>query len=258
MHCCHSANVASNRRISLYRPNRAFARLEKLGVNTYTIKLFLEEFSEIIGGLDPSGRGNTDDNSRRIFPSSTTKKDLYNLILDEYKIPVVGSFAAVKGSSSLPTEPPNYPRFCNIWNKICPYIKISPTGSDLNDTCTRLQNDTNCPAKNSEVFENEKALRDHEETTMIEKIFYLDRRKDSDYLHFIMDFAEKVLLPSFMNQPGKLHFLSGLKNDIFCISCAINNTKYIFNLPEGHWPVGKNPNEVLSMVYDLLVRLKSE
>ena len=51
----HSANVASNPGISVYRPNRTIARLGKLGVNTNAKKLFLREYSEIIGDDDPSG-----------------------------------------------------------------------------------------------------------------------------------------------------------------------------------------------------------
>ena len=48
-----------------------------------------------------------------------------------------------------------------------------------------------------------------------------------------MDFAEKVMLPSLLRQPGQLHLVTGLKLYLFAISCGNMNKNYIFCLPEG-------------------------
>lgn len=69
----------------------------------------------------------------------------------------------------------------------------------------------------------------------------------SSVVHLIIDFAEKVILPSLVKQTGLLQFITGLKNDIFGCSCTNNGKVYIFNLPEGYWPGGKSAFEVISI-----------
>lgn len=67
-----------------------------------------------------------------------------------------------------------------------------------------------------------------------------------------------MLLPSLVRQPGQLHFITGLKNDIFGISCSNSGTNFIYSIAEGHWTGGKTANETCSMVFAALRDVKSK
>lgn len=66
-------------------------------------------------------------------------------------------------------------------------------------------------------------------------------------IHITFDFAEKVLLLALKRQPGQLHFVTGLKFDLFGAASTNMNKVFLFGLLEGHWPHGKTANEVLPM-----------
>ncbi len=76
-------------------------------------------------------------------------------------------------------------------------------------------------------------------------------------LHLVMDFAETVTLPSMIHQPGQLHFITGLRLDLFGILCSNIDEDKIFSLPEGHWPNTKDASSVLSMFYHVIQELKT-
>lgn len=67
-------------------------------------------------------------------------------------------------------------------------------------------------------------------------------------IHLVSDFAEKVLLSHFLRQPVQLHFVTGLKFDIFVIYASSLNLCYIYELPEGYWPHNKTCSVVVSML----------
>lgn len=67
--------------------------------------------------------------------------------------------------------------------------------------------------------------------------------------HFVFDFAEKVVLPHLLRQPGQLHFATGLKADFFGVHCRKLKRTMVFCLLEGHWPNGMTSIEVASMFY---------
>lgn len=67
-------------------------------------------------------------------------------------------------------------------------------------------------------------------------------------VHFLIYFAEKVLLLSLAKQIGRLYFLTGLKSDFFGVFCANSKTNHIFSLAEGHKTGCKTLNEVFSML----------
>ena len=71
--------------------------------------------------------------------------------------------------------------------------------------------------------------------------------------HFIFDFAEKVLLPKILNQPGQLHFITGLKFDINGLCCSNVGRAYVYGLVEGQWPSNKTANTVLSMLHNTII-----
>lgn len=72
--------------------------------------------------------------------------------------------------------------------------------------------------------------------------------RDCTELHLIFDFAEKILLPHSLRQPGQLHFNTGLNFDLFGTHVNNLNCTSIFCLPEGHWPNSKTGNKVGSMI----------
>jgi len=75
---------------------------------------------------------------------------------------------------------------------------------------------------------------------------------DNGAVHLTFDFAEKVLLPSLLRKPGQLHFVTGLKFDIFGICSSNLDLVYVFGLVEGHWPNNKTGNEVCSMIHHVI------
>jgi len=65
----------------------------------------------------------------------------------------------------------------------------------------------------------------------------------------VFDYAEKVRIPNFLNQPKQLYFKSGLKVDLFGIANNTSGFQHNFVLPEGHWPADKSINSVASMIW---------
>lgn len=60
--------------------------------------------------------------------------------------------------------------------------------------------------------------------------------ESSSKIHLVFDFAKKVLLLRLQKQPGQLHVITGLKFDMFGVSCSNLSLNYVFGLPEGYWP----------------------
>ena len=81
--------------------------------------------------------------------------------------------------------------------------------------------------------------------------------QNSNLVRIVFDFAEKALLPSFTRQPGSLHFITGLRFDLFGGSCSKLRTNVVFGLPEGHCPGDKTADTVLSMLNWVLYWVKN-
>ena len=75
-------------------------------------------------------------------------------------------------------------------------------------------------------------------------------------VHLIFEFAEKLILPSMERLPSKLHFITGMRYDIFGIVCPNLKQRFIFGLPEGHWPGTTYATSVLSMLMHVIDRVK--
>lgn len=73
----------------------------------------------------------------------------------------------------------------------------------------------------------------------------------------VLDFAEKVALPSMELQSKQLHFGTGLKYDILRKNCSNVHKIFVFGLPEGHWHDTKEAKSVINMLYDVLKTIKS-
>lgn len=106
-------------------------------------------------------------------------------------------------------------------------------------------------------------LEKHRENAKVEYDEYNNIRKSiannpsGETVHLVFDFAEKVTLPVFERQPGQLHFITGLRYDIFGIYCSNLKSSKVFGLPEGHWPGTKDATSVLSMLLYIINMLKS-
>lgn len=259
----HSKDVSSNTSFTRYKNNLSSSRSGKPGSNRVAAIAFLRHYAEMNGMLCPSGSGNTEDECVRILPSDTTKTDVFEKFKLEWPDIVKAAFESPDSFGSLPKSCLGYSDFVKIWNSFTPWIKIARPGTDFCDTCTKIKNAlefcTDDVMRNGLTTTLESHIHNAQsELEYMKQLRIQSKQEASQTLHLIMDFAEKVLLPSLVKQPGQLHFVTGLKLDLFCISCANNSTNYVFNLPEGYWPGGKNANEVLSMLYYMLQKLKSK
>ncbi|PXF42478.1 hypothetical protein BWQ96_07787 [Gracilariopsis chorda] len=106
-------------------------------------------------------------------------------------------------------------------------------------------------------------LEQHRKEAKEEFLFYKECQRQTHEdpnggtQHFVFDFAEKVLLPKLLKQPGQLHFVTGLKFDIFGVSSSNEEKNYVFGVPEGHWPNEKTANVVISMLHHVLETQKA-
>lgn len=71
----------------------------------------------------------------------------------------------------------------------------------------------------------------------------------NDVIHPVYESAEKVLLPHFLREPGQLHFVTGLKVNLFTVHSSNKHRSFLYYFPGGHWPGGKTASEVAPMVY---------
>lgn len=67
--------------------------------------------------------------------------------------------------------------------------------------------------------------------------------------HFVFDYAENSLLPKLQKQLGQLHFITGLKFDLFGFACSNDGKTDVYVLVEGFWPGEKTENIVLSILH---------
>lgn len=259
----HGYDVATNEMFSRYHPDRSKSRKGKLGPSSTSIIAFLKRYANLNGLLCPTGKGNTEDECVVVLPSDTTKKQVHEKFVLEYPQLMQAACENTNTTYEISSIPTEYSNFVSIWNKHCKWIKIANPGTDFCDACTRMRN-----AK--EFCEDDFAKQKLQETIdnhlnyAKSEIDYLRQKRiesktpSSKVVHVIIDFAEKVLIPSLVNQPGQLHFITGLKIDLFAVSCGNTGKNYVFCLPEGHWPGQKSANEVISMLFHILMQLKNK
>ena len=135
-------------------------------------------------------------------------------------------------------------------------------GSDFCDTCTAYMNGIET-APNEDVktsiagcYKNHRIEAANEFKMYKQLMAKAESNTEGESVHIIFDFAEKVLLPYLIIQPGQLHFTTSLKFDLFGIHFSNYNQSFMFGLVEGHWPNKKSGNEVASMIYYFLDLLK--
>lgn len=210
----------------------------------------------------PRGDLYSSDDPRRYLPSGIGLKDVYK----EYVKQRAGLFAELVSNHRIQVEPTNLmteKSFGKIWREKYPCLRLSKGKTDYCNTCAYLNYEISTLSGPSKL-EKQRQLADHRRVADAERNIYNSfkssciQESSSDTIHLVMDFAEKVLLPSMQDQPGSLHYVTGLKFDIFGISSSNDGKTFLFGLPEGYWTGDKGANEVLSMVMYAIRKLKDE
>eukprot|EP00171_Calliarthron_tuberculosum_P005258 IDg5258t1 len=253
----HAADVTTESTVQPYTTSRALGRQGKKSVQTIICLAFLSHHGDQFGLPSPRGTDFSETGVVRFLPSGQTKKDIYKIYETKWSCLVAASLCPSEndtGTKEKPTAPLSYFAFLKVWRTHLPVLRISAGGTDYCDTCTKLKHALKIVQISQTQLELSNRLSLHREEANTVFSFYKRMQREATELptgaklHLVFDFAEKVLLPSMKEQPGNLHFITGLRFDIFGVSTSNLNCNFIFGLPEGFWPNGKSANEVLSML----------
>lgn len=113
------------------------------------------------------------------------------------------------------------------------------SGTDYCDKCTKIKHALKIIQDPQSRLEMQNELQTHRDEADVEFLFYKEMKnlgsefREGPTLHLIFEFAEKVLLPSLIEQPGILHFFAGLRFNLFGLSSSKMRQNFIFGLPEG-------------------------
>jgi len=236
-------------------------RKGKLTVQSIVVLAFLKRYGELNAMSCPTGRGSTEDEPIHWLPSETTRSSVYEIYRTEWGGILEG---ASRGGVALPTEPLTQNGFVKVWRAQAPTLRILKSGSDFCDTCTQLSGLV-LGAIDDDFRESLSQVRlKHREEARQEFQFYKSLQQHTHLypnegtLHLTFDFAEKILLPHLLRQPGQLHFVTGLKFDFFGVHSSNYNSTFVYGLPEGHWPNNKTTNEVGSMLVNCIETHKKD
>lgn len=237
----HIHDVTSCKTLSRYRQDRDKGKSGKLSVISVAAIDFIESYSGVYGTTDPYGRNSTALKSGCRLPSGVFKISLYEAYKEQWKD--LDELAHARDSSfgSLPAKPLEYPGFVKVSNSRCSHISMALPGSDYCDNCTTLKNAVDISANEHTCTTLKSTLEKHMSEAKLERLYLQNvrqelKRENSTVLHLILDFSEKVFLPSLLKQPGQLHFAASLKLNLFAVSCGKNGKTYVFSPREGHWP----------------------
>lgn len=149
-------------------------------------------------------------------------------------------------------DPINYSAFRQLWRTKCRHVKIMKRRTDMCETCTKLRSHR---LEGQLLFHLEQA---HAQRTFIfcammdaKNSYFLD--DPSLYVAWISaDFAEKIRLPYFIDQPSQLFFMSGLQIELFGMVDDMACEQMNYLLVEGWWPHQKGQNTVGSIFFQRL------
>ena len=198
---------------------------------------FLTNFASKHGLADPGKRGAKFAKPILWLPSDLHPSKVY---YDHY-LPSANDFA-----NSDTHDPLAFSSFLKVWHTKLPHVKVRTPGTDICDTCTQLL-----------LLGDQVSLDGHRKVAQAERDVYhtrveLSRLHPQNLLHLTIDFAQKLLLPLFKDQPGQLYYLTGLKLDIFGVANDTTGVQQNYFLTEGTWLEEKTAKSVLSMLHDYL------
>ena len=211
-------------------------------LHTLIAKTFLNRYAVLHGRICPSGRRFANGHQLRALEAGIKRKAVYQKYCKDFPVPP----AIPKGERPTPLS---LTGFVTVWRRNCTHIKLAKPGSDWCEYCSTM-----CKSQRLHAWQD---LTKHREYARAARGKYKELRDGApggDYFHAVFDFAEKLLLPLPLRQPGWVFYTTGLKLDIFGVSIS-NTQKHIhYALTEGHWPNTKGPDSVLSMLHDTLRR----
>ena len=220
----HARDVETNPCRDVYETKHSDSRSGKRGLQRIIVHAYLMQAAADFGMECPRGRGSQDESPLRLLPSSYSKISLYSSYREAWAELLQGIISLRPGLQK-PTAPIHYNLFSRYWDADMPTLRIATLGSDFCDTCTTLKNTLSNLRKAYVRYKTTKdALMDHLEEAKTEFLYYRKFQKEckenlvGEVYHLVFDFAEKVLLPKLVKQPGQLHFITGLKFDIFGVS----------------------------------------
>ncbi len=174
----------------------------------------------------------------RLLPSCIEYESVYNLYEQQWDS-LCNANIEIGSLHLKPSGPLSFVQFRNVWRNYFEQLKIWLRGSDFCDYCVTINNRIGA-VSDPERLDLIEQLRVHKEIAQNEYQIYNKIRKIAslyptrEIVHLVFDFAEKVTLPSMERQPGQLHFVTGLKYDIFGISLTKLNITNVYGLSEGH------------------------
>ncbi|PXF45203.1 hypothetical protein BWQ96_05033 [Gracilariopsis chorda] len=201
----------------------------------------------------PTGRGSEDESPLQWLSSDVRRQAVQDLYRKERK--EIMEAAAVRNAAvRKPDAPLSKSGFLKVWGSYYPTLRILKSGSDFCDQCTTFSNSARTTT-NMDLRETLLAARrQHRVEALAQFTVYrtiqttAENAPATNPIHLIFDFAEKILLPHLLRQPGQLHFVTSLQFDIFGVYSSTMSTCYVYGLPGGNWPGNKTCNEVASML----------
>lgn len=243
----HALEISNSDVIENYDTQACKRRKGRPSPHTIIVITFLDWYAGENGFENPTGRGSSAEIPLVLLPSDTNKDAVYKLYYEKWEEMMNYLMEdrlhnnMVKLSYSSPLS---FKSFYKVWYNCRKTIKIMAPGSDYCDTCTQIRY---CIEICNDIFikeELETKLKEHKEEAASEFSYYRQLQNDAKSgsqphrLHIIFDFAEKVLIPHLLRQPGQLHFVTGLKIDLFGIHISNAGMTDIYGLVEGHWTGG--------------------
>lgn len=263
----HARVVASAPSVQAYHNNSSNRRLSLHSTQTIVAERFLTKYGERNGLQCPTGRGSREDKPVVWLPSDVTRSKVYEEYRNMWE-EMITFVVEERRKEGKPTNDVSCPltldSFRKVWRQSCDMIRIMKPGSDYCDKCTQISNLLQTDIDDDTRGLLDASLRTHKNEAAAEFKVYTDNQAEardnptSGRLHCVFDFAEKVLLPHLLRQPGQLHFVTGLKFDFFGVSVSNLKACDIYCLPEGHWPSGKTANEVATMLGNSIQLAKSQ
>ena len=124
-----------------------------------------------------------------------------------------------------PSGPLSYSVFIRYWQADFPLPRIATNGINFCDFCTGVKSEISNMGRGDEpLVAFVEMLEKHRQHAATELLFYRPTqakssvKPSSSTRPFVSDLAAKCLLPKLLNRPGQLHFITGLKLDIFGVS----------------------------------------
>ena len=250
----HAKYVTMTPSFLLYETRHNESHAGKLGIQRRIVDGFLEYVSSTYGLECPSGRGSAMEAPLMVLPSDMTRTEVYGEYVEKFE--GLSNSVNEECAADVSRCPLSFSAFTRCWDKGHPTLKVAKKGSDFCDFCVTMRNDIDQLHPSDERHEClSELLWKHKDAAGAEHELYRKllttshNVSDGSCQHVVFDFAEKVLLPKLLKQPGQLYFVTGLKFDIFGVHDSNQGVTYVFGLPEGNWPNEKNANTVISMLH---------